>query len=389
MNAGSTDDAFPGAASDLLGDPRFFAGAGPVTLAALVAATGARASREAPGLILRGVAPLQTASPDHLSVLHNPRYMAAMTRSRAGVVIVAEAAAARVPPTAVALIAANPHEAWARAAQLFHPLPQAVPGIHPSAVVDDTATVDPLAEVGPLAVIGARACIGASCVIGPGAVIGPGVVMGAGCRVGANASISHALLGSRVYVYPGARVGQEGFGFAITGAGFVTVPQLGRVILEDDVEIGANTAVDRGAAADTVIGAGTRIDNLVQIGHGVRLGRRCLMAAQSGISGSTVVEDFVQIGAQSGFAGHIRVGARARVGAQAGVMSDLAAGAEVVGSPALPLREFFRNVAVLRRLARKSVGGDRTGGDRTGGDDTARSGPDGGQEHMVGQLGGQ
>jgi UDP-3-O-[3-hydroxymyristoyl] glucosamine N-acyltransferase len=178
--------------------------------------------------------------------------------------------------------------------------------------------------------------------------------MGQGCRVGALASISHALLGNRVYVYPGARIGQEGFGFAVTPRGFVTVPQLGRVILEDDVEIGANSTVDRGAARDTVVQAGSRVDNLVQIGHNVRIGRSCVLVAQSGVAGSSILEDFVSLGAQAGIAGHVTIGSRARVGAQGGVMSDVAAGADVVGSPAMPVREFFRNVAVLRRLARKT-----------------------------------
>jgi UDP-3-O-[3-hydroxymyristoyl] glucosamine N-acyltransferase len=185
--------------------------------------------------------------------------------------------------------------------------------------------------------------------------------VGEDCRIGPLASLTHAVLGDRVYVYPGARIGQEGFGFAMTAAGFLTVPQLGRVILEDDVEIGANSTVDRGAALDTVIGAGSRLDNLVQIGHNARLGKCCVVVAQAGISGSTVLEDFVQIGAQAGLTGHLRIGARARIGAQAGVMSDVDAGADVVGSPAMPVREFFRNVAVLRRLARKGPLGQRDG----------------------------
>jgi UDP-3-O-[3-hydroxymyristoyl] glucosamine N-acyltransferase len=207
--------------------------------------------------------------------------------------------------------------------------------------------------------------IAAGCQIGPHAVIGQGVVMGEGCRIGAQASVSHAILGNRVYVYPGARIGQEGFGFAITPAGFLTVPQLGRVVLQDDVEIGANSTVDRGASHDTVIGAGTRIDNLIQIGHNVRMGRCCVMAAQSGVSGSSILEDFVQIGAQAGLTGHLTIGAKASIGAQAGVMSDVPAGAVVVGSPALPVREFFRNVAVLRRLARR--GPSASGSDKAGG----------------------
>jgi UDP-3-O-[3-hydroxymyristoyl] glucosamine N-acyltransferase len=339
----------------ILGDPRFFRRAGPFTLAQLVAASGGAAVREdtLAGRALTGVAPLQSALPDQVAVLHNPRYAGAAETTRAGLVIVGEALAGRVPQTSAALVVPDPHVGWARIARLFHPVPAAVAGRHATAVVHDGARVDASAQIGPYAVIEAGAEIGADCQIGPGAVIGAGVVLGAGCRVGAAASISHAILGQRVYVYPGARVGQEGFGFAVTDTGFVTVPQLGRVILHDDVEIGANATVDRGASHDTVIGRGSRIDNLIQIGHNVQMGQHCVMAAQSGASGSCTLGDFVQIGAQAGLAGHLVVGDRARIGAQAGVMSDVAAGADVIGSPALPLREFFRNVAVLRRLARR------------------------------------
>jgi UDP-3-O-[3-hydroxymyristoyl] glucosamine N-acyltransferase len=178
--------------------------------------------------------------------------------------------------------------------------------------------------------------------------------MGSDCRVGPHASLTHALIGSRVYVYPGARIGQEGFGFASTQEGFRSVPQLGRVILEDDVEVGANTTIDRGSLHDTVIGAGTRLDNLVQIGHNVRLGRGCVIVAQAGISGSTILGDHVMLGGQAGLTGHLRIGNKARIGAQAGVMADVPAEADVVGSPAQPVRAFFREVAAVRRLARES-----------------------------------
>jgi UDP-3-O-[3-hydroxymyristoyl] glucosamine N-acyltransferase len=318
----------------VLGDPRFFQRAGPFVLSDLACAIQADLLRPelCDGKRLSGVAPLQTATPDQVSVLHNPRYAVELEQTRAGVVIVKHSFGPRVPASSAALLVADPHEAWARSALLFHPTPRPVPGIHPSAVIDPAAIVDATAEIGPNVVIAARAEIGAGCQIGAGAVIGPGVVMGPGCRVGALASISHALLGARVYIYPGARVGQEGFGFAITKSGFLTVPQLGRVILQDDVE------------------------NLVQLGHNVQLGRNCLMAAQSGMSGSSVLGDFVQIGAQAGLTGHLTVGDKARIGAQAGVMSDVAAETAIVGSPAMPIKEFFRNVAVLRRLARKSAG---------------------------------
>ena len=349
------------APSPPLGDPRFFERAGPFSVAE-VAQAGGIASADGyanghdhapPGPRLTGVAPLQDAGPTHVSVLHNIRYAGALDATRAGAVVVSAKLVSRVPAGTVALVADDPHASWARIATLFHPVRQPRAGIHPLAVVDPTAQIDPSCEIGPLAVIGARAQLGPGCWIEAGAVIGDAVVMGAGCRVGALASVSHAILGDRVYVYPGARIGQEGFGFAITAQGFVTVPQLGRVILQDDVEIGANATVDRGASHDTLIGAGSRIDNLVQIGHNVRTGKLCVAAGQAGIAGSAELGDFVQLGAQSGVAGHLRIGAKARIGAQAGVIADVAAGSDVIGSPALPIREFFRNVAVLRKLARR------------------------------------
>lgn len=336
------------------GDQRFFTRTGPHTLAAVAAAANGAAAQS--DLILDGVAPLQTAGPRHVSFLDNRKYLPVLATTQAGAVIVHPDLARHVPAGSVPIITAEPYLGWACAAALFHPVPPARPGIHPSAVVDPGAIVDPAAEIGPLCVIGARAEIGAHCRIGAGAVIGDGVVLGAHCRVGPLASISHAILGQRVYIYPGARIGQDGFGFTPGPAGFVTVPQLGRVLLGDDVEVGANSAIDRGSAQDTVIGAGSRLDNLVQIGHNVRLGRCCIVVAQAGISGSTVLEDFVVIAAQAGLTGHLRIGAKARVGAQSGVMRDVEAGADVLGAPAMPVREFFRTVATLRKLAARRGG---------------------------------
>ena len=344
------------------GDALFFAHSGPHSLAEVVAAAqGAAATRP---LQLHGVAPLQVAGPAHVSFIDNRRYVDALAATRAGAVIVHPDLAGRVPPATVAIEVADPYAGWARVAALFHPPPPVRPGTHPAAVVAESAVVDPSAEIGPLAVIGARAVIGPRCQIGAGAVIGEAVSMGADCRVGPLASVSHAILGARVYIYAGARIGQEGFGFAMTPTGFLTVPQLGRVLLEDDVEVGANSTIDRGSAADTVIGAGSRLDNLVQIGHNVRMGRCCVVVAQAGISGSTVLEDFVVIAAQAGLTGHLRIGQKARIGAQAGVMSDVGAGLDVIGSPSQPIREFFRGVATLRKLARqqRQAGGEAIGG---------------------------
>jgi UDP-3-O-[3-hydroxymyristoyl] glucosamine N-acyltransferase len=338
---------------EVAGDQRFFQRSGPHTLAAVVDAAQAEAPPRR--LMLTGIAPLQTAGPDEVSFLSNRKYLAALEQTRAGAVVVHPDVAGRVPDSAVPIVADEPYAAWARVAGLFHPLPPVCAGVHPSAVVAPGAAIDPSAEVGPLAVIGSRVEIGPRCRIGAHVVLGEGVVLGADCRVGSHASISHALLGMRVYIYPGVRIGQEGFGFAATPEGFLTVPQLGRVIVQDDVEVGANSTIDRGSLQDTVIGAGSRLDNLVQIGHNVRLGRGCVIVALAGISGSTILEDHVTLGGQAGLTGHLRIGRGARIGAQAGVMADLAAGAEVVGTPAQPARAFFREVAALRRLMRQGA----------------------------------
>ncbi len=334
------------------GDGRFFARTGPYPLARLVDEIGAELRGASDGPFV-GVAPLQAAGPDQVSFLDNRRYLPLLAGTGAGAVIVSPAFADAVPASCAALVTPEPYLGWARVAALFHPRDEATPGIHPSAVVDEGARIDPAAEIGPFVHVGRGAAIGPGTQVGAHAAIGPGVVVGPGCRIGSHVSLSHAVLGARVTLFPGARIGQEGFGFAVGPAGFVTVPQLGRVLIEDDVEIGANATIDRGSAQDTVIGAGSRLDNLVQIGHNVRLGRCCIVVAQAGISGSTELEDFVTVAAQAGLIGHIRVGRKARIGAQCGVMSDVDAGADVIGSPAMPFREFFRNVAALRRLAKR------------------------------------
>ncbi len=335
------------------GDPRFFERAGPFQLAEIAAAVGAEATGAGS---FDGVAPLQVAGPGQISFLDNRRYAALLTDTRAGAVIVHADFAGRVPAGTIALVVPDPYLAWAHVAALFHPRPAVRAGVHASAVIEPGAAIDPTAEIGPLSVVGSGVEIGPRCRVGAGAVLGAGVMLGPDCRIGALASLSHAILGARVYIYPGARIGQEGFGFATGPQGFVTVPQIGRVVIEDDVEVGANSTIDRGSVNDTVIGAGSRLDNLVQIGHNVRLGRCCVVVSQAGISGSTTLEDFVVVAGQAGLTGHLQIGAKARIGAQAGVMHDVGAGVDVLGSPAMPVREFFRNVAALRKLAQRRAG---------------------------------
>lgn len=343
----------------MVADPRFYASAGSQDLAAIAAAGGfALPEGVDPARRFAGVGPLSAAGPEEVSFLDNRRYLDALRTSGAGAVILPRAFAEAVPAGCLALPAEQPYLALIRVARLFHPRPAPVPGIHPSAVVAADASIGAGTEVGPYAVIGAGAVIGQGCIIGPHAVIGPGVVLGEGCVLHAHSSASHAILGRGVVLHPGARIGQEGFGFVPTPDGrFETAPQLGRVILGDLVEIGANACVDRGAQDDTVIGPGTRLDNLVQVGHNVQTGRGCVLVSQCGVSGSTILGDHVTLAAQAGLTGHLSIGTRARIGAQAGVMNDVPAGTDVLGSPAWPVREAMRAFVALRRLANGTRGG--------------------------------
>ncbi|MBU6355837.1 MAG: UDP-3-O-(3-hydroxymyristoyl)glucosamine N-acyltransferase [Rhodospirillales bacterium] len=335
-----------------IGDARFFARSGPYSLAQIAAAAGGIVPRN-DSIVMTGVAPLQVAGPDEVSFLNNRRYISALAATSAGAVIVHPDMMDDVPASSIPIVTKATYEGWARVMALFHPEVPPNPGIHPTAFVAPDATVDPMAEIGAFSHIEEGAQIGPRCRIGPYASVGKAVVIGADCRIGTHVSISHALLGMRVCLHPGVRVGQEGFSFARTKTGYLTIPQLGRVVIEDDVEVGANSTIDRGSVQDTVIGAGSRLDNLVQIGHNVRLGRCCVIVAQVGISGSTTLEDFVQVGGQAAMAGHLHIGQGAQIGAQAGVISDVPPEAILLGSPAQSRHEFFRQVATLKRLVRR------------------------------------
>lgn len=337
-----------------MADSRFFSVAGPFTLARLAEISGAELAPGAdPERIVRDVAALDQAGADHISFLDNRKYLAAFQASGAGVAIIHPDLADRAPAGMALLLSKDPYRAYAKVAQAFYPRPAPEPWVAPTAFVHDSAKVGEGCRIEYGAVIGARAEIGARCHIGPNAVIGDGVVLGDDCIIGANATVQFALVGRNVNIYPGARIGQDGFGFAMGPQGHLKVPQLGRVIIGDNVEIGANTTIDRGAGPDTVIGAGSMIDNLVQIGHNVQLGRGCVIVAQVGISGSTKLGDFVAAGGQAGLAGHLNIGTGARIAAQAGVAKDIPAGETVGGTPAVPQMDWLRQSAALNKLIRR------------------------------------
>jgi UDP-3-O-[3-hydroxymyristoyl] glucosamine N-acyltransferase len=338
-------------------DLRFFNRAGPYSLGELAELSGARLGGGVDGKqLITDVAPLETAGPEDITFLDNRKYLDAFAGSRAGAAFVDERFAERAPAGMALLLTKEPYKAFARAAQAFYPAKPVIPGIAPTAIIGPAATVPADCEIGPYVVIEAGARIGARCQIGAHTVIGQAVELGDDCRVGPHVTLSHCLIGARVVLHPGVRIGQPGFGFAPDREGPVKIPQLGRVVIGDDVDIGANTTIDRGSGHDTVIGPGTMIDNLVQIGHNVVLGRGCILAGQVGISGSTKLGDFVMAGGQAGFAGHLNIGTAARVAAQAGLMRDVEPGSTVAGAPAVAITSFWRQVAVLQRLATKKDG---------------------------------
>ena len=344
-----------------MSDPVFFTRALSPSLAQVIEWTHARALEGADlSLVITGVAPLDQGQKGHLVFLENPRYADDLPKTRATACLVAEAAAWRVPEGTVALICKDPYRAFALVVGKLYPdalRPQSLfgatgvsPGsyVHPEARLEDDVTIDPGAVIGP------KAEIGSGSVIGPNAVIGPHVRIGRDCSVGAHCTVLHALIGDRVIIHAGTRIGQDGFGFAMSPQGHLKVPQIGRVIIQNDVEIGSNATIDRGANRDTVIGEGTKIDNLVQIAHNVTIGRHCVIVSQVGISGSTHISDFVAAGGQAGFAGHLTIGAGAQIAAQSGVMTNVPAQEKWGGSPATPMRDWLRRHAVLDRLASRS-----------------------------------
>jgi UDP-3-O-[3-hydroxymyristoyl] glucosamine N-acyltransferase len=331
-------------------DHDFFKNQGPFTLRALADLCQAELIQcEDPDQEIYSISPLQNAAKRDISCLHNPKYLNYLTSTQAGAIILHPDHVKHAPNTPL-LVTPKPYRSYGQIADLFYPAPPPKNQIHPTAQISPSAKLGHTCEIGAFVVIEAEAEIGNEAIIEAHTVIGKGVKVGDYARIGNHVSIHYAHIGHKVHIKPGARIGQKGFGFEMDEQGHFDIPQLGRVIIGDNVEIGANTTIDRGASTDTIIENGTRIDNLVQIAHNVHLGKNCVIVAQVGISGSTKLGNFVIAAGQAGLTGHLTIGDGARIAAQSGVMRDIAPGETVAGSPAIKSIDWKKQIITLNKL---------------------------------------
>ncbi|MGA9891137.1 MAG: UDP-3-O-(3-hydroxymyristoyl)glucosamine N-acyltransferase [Xanthobacteraceae bacterium] len=341
-----------------MADPRFFRRFGPFRLADIAVEVDAELlDPSTKDVMISDIASLETAGPGELSFFNHSQYLNSFHATHASAVVTTRDFARSAPQGVCLMSAAEPQLAFARIGLLYYPPSRPEPNISADARIDPGAVIGAGARIDAGAIIGAGAEVGPGCHIACHAVIGSGVVLGDDCAIGANSYISCAIIGARVRIASGVRIGGQGFGFVPTGNGRLRIPQLGRVIIENDVEIGANCAVDRGSTGDTVIGAGTVLDNLVHIAHNVRLGRHCVICGQVGIAGSTVVGDGVMIGGQVGISDHLHVGSGARIASKSGVIRDVREGEAIGGYPAMPIREWHRQTATGIRLSQRRPSG--------------------------------
>lgn len=331
-------------------DSRFYVTKSPISLSAAAEAIGARGSSYGQDQLVRVADPTECDLQGAIVYCETLTTAALLVKKNYGLCLTTDGLVDKVGagPT---LAVASPKLGFAILSAMLH-LSREDVSLEPGKIADLNET----AEIHSSAVISAGAKIGASVRIGPNCSIGCGVTIGDGSRVEAGVSISHAILGRNIHILPGAQIGQAGFGFVEGEDGFVRVPQLGRVIIGDHVEIGANTTIDRGALGDTIIGEGAKIDNLIQIGHNVQIGRYCVLAAQVGISGSCIIGDGVMLGGQVGLADHLNIGDNAKIAAGSGLMHDVPPGEIWAGRPGRPIKSWLREIATLKRLAKKKNG---------------------------------
>ncbi len=339
-----------------MADKSFFNLSEPMSLQKLASIGSCELRADSGERIISGVASLEQAGEGDISFLSNVKYASALATSKAGACILSEKHADKAPAGMALLISDNPYAAYAKIATAFHPDSSVIPGISPAAYIDKSAIIGDACEISANVTIEEGAVIGNGTYIAPNSYIGRGVKIGNNCRILHGVTLTHCIIGNNVLLHPGVRIGQDGFGFATIQGVHIKVPQLGRVIIENHVEIGANSCIDRGAGPDTIIGAGTKIDNLVQIGHNVQTGKGCIIVAQTGVAGSTKLGDYVVLGGQVGVAGHLNIGSLVNIAAQSGVMNDVPAKTILGGSPAVPVKQWHRQTIALKKLTEKKGG---------------------------------
>lgn len=335
-------------------DTTFFKNNGPFTLAQIAEVCGAelRDASKATETI-NDIATMDKAGQGEICFFYDKKAKAKAAKIKAAACVTTPEMEALIPTGVVVLVSTNPKLSFLKLNQTFYS------EFSPRADIARTAKIAPSAKIGQNTFIGENVVIeddveiGENCVIEHNVVISRSCKIGNNCRIGTNAQIAYCLMGNDCYIYSGVRIGLDGFGFMVINGKHQRIPQVGRVIIGNDVEVGANSCIDRGAMDDTVIGDGCRIDNLVQIAHNDKLGRGCVIVAQTGIAGSCTFGDYVVCGGQSGFADHLNVGSGAQIGAQSGLMRDVEAGTTVMGYPAVAIKDFMRQTAYLQKLSKK------------------------------------
>ena len=303
--------------------------------------------------IIDDISPLDTADVNKISFLDNKNYINQFKKSKAGACFLKKDFLDITPKNMVPLICDNPYHSFALVANAFYPSKNIAAGVHPKAHIETTAKYDDTVQIAPGVVVSNDVTIGSNCFIGANTVILSGVSIGNNTIIGPNCTIAYSIIGSNIKIHNGVRIGQDGFGFAQNDNLHLKMPQLGRVLIEDDVEIGANSSIDRGTGPDTIIGKGSKIDNLVQIGHNVVLGKNCILVAQSGIAGSTIIGNNVIIGGQVGIAGHLKIGNNVKIAGKSGVMKNIKDNAIVGGIPSVEIKDWHRQTIILKKLIKK------------------------------------
>ena len=341
-----------------MADPRFFTVAGPFSLDQLAEISGSEIGGNfKKNKMFLDILPLSNASRNDVSFIDNRRYVDDFTKSKAGAILVEPDLVEQAPPDSALLISKTPYLGYAKLTQAYYPnefLGQSK--------IEDGVFIDPSAQIGenvriePGVVVKENTVIGDNTMLGASSYIGRGVELGHDCQIGSNVTLTHCIIGSNNIIHPGVCIGQDGFGFAPGMPRHTKVQQLGRVLIGSEVEIGANTAIDRGAGPDTTVGSGTKIDNLVHIAHNVQIGEGCFITGQNGIAGSATIGNYVAFGGQVGVSGHVTIGDGVQVAAQSGISTNIAGGKTVAGTPAQNARDHWKGLAMLRKLVKEKRG---------------------------------